>query len=265
MRLKLTLIPLQPNTQVPINYNYPVSAAIYKILALASPEYAGWLHEKGYPNQENRLLKLFTFSDLHIPQARRVKNTLQAGNNRPWEIFIGSPVEEDFVQHFVLGLFEKQKLEIAGIGATGHFLVESVETLKPPVFRKQMTAIALSPIVVSTMREHNGKLQPYYYRATDPEVGEAMRATVLSKYFALHGEACPDPQLQVALDIDYFHRRKGNVSRLVAIKEGSEQETRVKGFVMPFKISGNPELLRVAWECGIGNKTSLGFGMIDLR
>lgn len=265
MRLKLTLMPLNPQTAVPINYNYPVSAAIYRILSTASPNYANWLHEKGYPNRENRLLKLFTFSDLQIPRVRRQDQTLVAGNERPWELFVSSPVEQEFVQHFVIGLFEKQKLEIGGPGAVGHFLIESVEAVAPPEFRSQMKGIALSPIVVSTMREHNGKLRPYYYRATDPEVTEAMCKSVLSKYFALHGEPCQAPRLQIDLDMDYFRRRKGRVSRLVTIKEGSDQETQVKGFVMPFKITGNPELLRVAWECGIGDKTSLGFGMVDFR
>ncbi|MFQ6116059.1 MAG: CRISPR-associated endoribonuclease Cas6, partial [bacterium] len=64
MRIKLSLRPKGKTTQIPINYQYPLSAAIYKILQQASPAYAEFLHDKGYPAPSGRLMKLFTFSRL---------------------------------------------------------------------------------------------------------------------------------------------------------------------------------------------------------
>lgn len=264
MRLKLSLIPLNPGTAIPINYNYPLAAAVYRFLAQASPDYAEWLHNHGYRSPAARRMKMFTFSRLNIPGVRVKDNTLQAGNERPWQLFIGSPMEDDFVQHFVIGLFTDQTLEVGGPGAVGRFLIESVETLAPPAFKPRMAGKTLSPLVSTTMREHHGKLQAYYYRPTDPEVGEALRRNLIAKYEIVHGEPCRAPDFTITFDMGYYQRRGGKVSKLLHIKEGQAAETRIKAFEMPFAVQGNPELLQIAWECGLGDKNSLGLGMVEL-
>lgn len=266
MRLKLTLLPLNPRTSVPINYNYPLAAAIYKLLAQASPEYASWLHEKGYRSPADRMLKLFTFSRLNIPRAISRGATLMAGDERPWLLHIASLMEDEFVQNFVLGLFQQQALEIGGPGAVGRFLIEQVEALAPPAFLEEMRGKALSPIVVSTMREHQGKLRPYYYRANEIELGEAVRQNLLQKYETIYGQPPADARLQFEIDHGYLSRKGGaeKVSKLLTIKEGLPEETQIRGFMSPFSLTGNPELMRLAWECGIGDHNSMGCGMVEL-
>jgi len=265
MRLKLTLLPLNPRTSVPINYNYPLAAAIYKLLAQASPEYAEWLHEKGYRSPADRLLKLFTFSRLNIPRAIPRGPILMAGDERPWQLQIASPMEEEFVQNIVLGLFQQQTLEIGGPGAVGRFLIEQVEALASPAFKATMRFKALSPIVVSAMREHHGKLRPYYFRANEAELGEAIRQNLLQKYETIHDHGPADDRLVFEIDRAYLERQGGpeRVSKLIAIKEGMPEETRIKGFMCPFTLTGNSELMRVAWECGVGDHNSMGCGMAE--
>jgi len=138
MRLKLTLLPLYPNTAVPLNYSYPLSAAIYKFLAAASPDYAVWLHDNGYKSRAERLMKLFTFSRLNIPLVQMRDGKLISDNKRPWLLKIGSPMESDFVQNFVLGLFQEQKLEIGQRGVVGRFQIAAVEALPDPPFKPDM-------------------------------------------------------------------------------------------------------------------------------
>jgi CRISPR-associated endoribonuclease Cas6 len=115
------------------------------------------------------------------------------------------------------------------------------------------------------MREHKGKLQPYYYRANDPELSEAVRQNLLSKYEIIDGSPAPDDYLQFTIDADYLSRRGGveKVSKLVTIKEGTREETRIKGFECPFTLRGNPELMAMAWECGVGDHNSMGCGMVE--
>ena len=49
MRFKLTLLAKQnSNTIIPINYQYPTSAAIYKIIKKADAEFSSFLHDEGY-------------------------------------------------------------------------------------------------------------------------------------------------------------------------------------------------------------------------
>lgn len=56
MRLRLVLEPRKTFTKVPINYQYPLSVAIYKILQKASPDYAEFLHNRGYVTSAGRLM-----------------------------------------------------------------------------------------------------------------------------------------------------------------------------------------------------------------
>lgn len=66
MRIRLTLRPIEPKCRIPINYQYPMSAAIYRFLSRGSKEYADWLHSKGYIDTDGKPHKLFVFSKLFI-------------------------------------------------------------------------------------------------------------------------------------------------------------------------------------------------------
>jgi len=265
MRLHLSLLPMAPQPAVPVNYQYYLSSAIYHLLALASPEYATWLHERGYQSAADRYLKMFTFSKLDIPAARFERGWLIAGNARPWQLQLSSPMENDFVQNIVLGLFQQQEIEIRAQNTATRFLIEQVEALAPPVFREEMRFVTLSPIVLSTKREHKGKLQAYYYRAADAELSEAVRKNLLAKYEIIFGHTAEDDRLEFIIDASYLQRKGGpeKVSKLLTIKEGTPEETRIKGFECPFTLRGNPDLMRVAWECGIGEHTAMGCGMVE--
>ncbi len=51
---------------VPFNYQYPLSAAIYKIIQSADHAFAAFLHDTGY-GKGHKSFKLFTFSDIKTP------------------------------------------------------------------------------------------------------------------------------------------------------------------------------------------------------
>lgn len=69
MRFKLTLdIDKRAyGDRIPLNYQYPASALIYKILSKSGSEFSNWLHENGYSDDKRRF-KLFTFSRLFVPR-----------------------------------------------------------------------------------------------------------------------------------------------------------------------------------------------------
>ncbi|MDR0547602.1 MAG: hypothetical protein LBG77_08535 [Dysgonamonadaceae bacterium] len=51
--------------QLPLNYQYELNAFIYRAIAQADSEYAGWLHENGF-RLNGRSFKLFTFSRIYL-------------------------------------------------------------------------------------------------------------------------------------------------------------------------------------------------------
>jgi len=266
MRIQLTLTPKERECIFPINYQYPLSAALYKILSSGSPEYATFLHKRGYLSPSGKPLKLFTFSRLWSPNIKRFQSSLIIRNFDPCRLMITSPMLEDFVQNFVFGLFERQTLEIGGPHSVGRFLITNVETLPEPEFGHSVIFKCLSPIVLTTMHIYKNKLTPYYLRPNDERLNQAIQHNLMNKHQTIFGHSPADDELTFALDQEYVKRKGGydKLSKLITIKEGStSQETKVKAFIAPFKLTGSTALMRVAYECGLGDKNSLGFGMIE--
>lgn len=267
MRIRLTLQPKERECLFPINYQYPLSAAIYKILNTASPEYAVFLHRQGYLSPNGKPLKLFTFSRLWCPNIQRFESSLIVKNYTRCQLLISSPMLEDFIQNFVIGLFEQQEIQIGGPHSVGHFMITQVETLAEPEFKPTMNFSCLSPIVLTTMHEHKGRLTPYYLRPDDARLSQAIRHNLRQKFETIYHRSPEADQIHFSIDETYARRKGGydKLSKLITIKEGDEaQATKVKCFMTPFSLSGSLELISVAYECGIGDKNSLGFGMIEV-
>jgi CRISPR-associated endoribonuclease Cas6 len=267
MRIKLTLVPKEKQCCIPINYQYPLSAAIYQILSTASPEYADFLHEKGYLSADGKPLKLFTFSYLFIPGVKRDEDLLVAYNYPVCTLHISSPLIEDFIQHFVVGLFGNQELVIGNQHTVGRFHIQQVESLPVPEFTTETRFKCLSPFVVSTMKEHAGKLMPHYIRPDDPALGAAIRLNLIKKYETIYHQPPDNQELTFSLDQDYVRRKGGpeKITKLITLKEHLEAEaTRIRAIYAPFTLAGSTELMQVAWEAGLGTHCSQGFGCVEV-
>lgn len=267
LRIKLSLQPVEAETRIPINYQYPLSAAIYKIVSAASPEYAGWLHARGYLSSNGKPMKLFVFSRLIFQKPERLFNVLIVKNHSPCTLYISSPMLDDFVQNFVAGLFDQTTIEIGNPQTVGRFRVTGVETLPDPDFSSAVMYRCLSPIVVSTIHEHNGKLHQYYLRPDDERLSELVRNNLIRKHEIVYGELPANVELTFTPDAGYIQRRGGTerVSKLITVKEWEDRRAvRVKSFMVPFEMHGSTALIKTAYECGIGEKNSMGFGMIEV-
>ncbi|MCH8568718.1 MAG: hypothetical protein LAT67_10660 [Balneolales bacterium] len=55
MRIKLTITPEGAGNILPINYQYEISAWIYRMIHDGNAEFAAWLHNKGYGSGAKRL------------------------------------------------------------------------------------------------------------------------------------------------------------------------------------------------------------------
>ncbi len=172
---------------------------------------------------------------------------------------------EDFIRNFVTGLFQAREIAIGNPQTVARFRVEGVETLPEPEFQSTHRFLSLSPIVVSTMHERNGKVYPYYLRPDDDRLSELIRSNAIKKYGVMYGYPPDDDTLECTIDQDYIKRKGGpeKVSKLIKIKEWSSNErVNIKSFIAPLTLNGNPDLIRCVYECGVGEKNSLGFGMI---
>ena len=277
MRLRLTLRPAHRDCTVSLNYAYYLSAAIYRWIEASSPEYAKFLHDEGFHvNGSLKRFKHFCFSRLNVPNRRITDGRLQIlSPTVDW--YIGMPIEQS-LQHLVVGMFEKREFYIEREENT--FVIEQVETLPDPAWKSVMKFRMLSPLTVSVPEEKNaclsgrqGKLIPHYLKADDPRLCDALRSNILNKYRALYCRSSSLLDLQAdttfycTLDEKFIASRGGpeKISKLITIKQGREDETKVRGFMCPLTIEGNPALIALAYESGLGEKNSLGFGMLEVE
>lgn len=262
MRITLTLSHRKPSVTLPVNNFHLLSSLIYNIVDHSSSEYAGRLHEQGYRLQ-NKSFKLFTFSPLFIAAKGRkwqvrVDGTMSTCDN-PLQFTISSPKSE-FIEHLEVGLLHEPFVRV------GHeqFRVETVRRLDSPEFSGDMRFVALSPVVCKTRSDDDRYAQ--YLFPGDGEFEQKLYENLCRKYEVLYGRPYVgmDSHFRFTLDSEYLARRDGKVQKLITLKEGKADETRVKGTLAPFRLEAPRDLMEIGYECGFGEKNSQGFGMVKV-
>ena len=236
---------------LPINYNHLLAGVVYRFLAESDPEYASFLHNEGYAAAEKRF-KLFTFSQLMAERRRITGDRIHFGSTLVWQV--SSPVER-FLSHFADTLLTEGRLSLGQRSLP----VQDVTVPRIPRFRPEMSFRCLSPIVMTTVREHAGKRSMHYCMPDDPELSELIRQNLIRKHEAIRGRAPHDDTLTFHFDTDYINRRNGRVTRLVDYKG-----IKIRGVLCPFRVSGSVALIETGYECGFGDKNSAGFGMAEV-
>ena len=271
MQFKLTLRPTARQTLVPFNYAYRLSGFIYSVLADADAQYARFLHEQGYEYSSTRRFKLFTFSDLIMPNARV---DVQAGGmwvNSPYIEWVVSFYIDMAAQHFVMGLFQDQHCVIASPRHRAEFIIERVEAVPVDITSQTIQLRTLSPVVIAEKDERG---MDQYLHPADGQFGPLLVSNLLAKYCSIQtivtASETPEDELDTAsltyrLLPDPVRNAAHPKSRLLTIKEGSREETRIKGYYnFQFELSGPSELLELAVLAGVGRYNAEGFGAVGV-
>lgn len=251
MRVKLTFLASKRGTTLPLNYNHAVAGLIYRTIGNASEEFAAALHDEGF-EADRRRFKLFTFSRLFARRGRVAGDRLMLESPEV-TLQVSSPVGE-FIEHFVSGLFQSERLHIAGSELT----LAEAETLAPPGFTGRMSFRALSPVTESVRDEQNR----VRYLSLEDDWSGVIERNLARKYEALYGRAPVYDRLHWEWDKVYIAeatRRNRRPSVLIELSEG----TKVRGWLAPFTIEGSKELIELGYETGFGSRNSMGFGMAE--
>ncbi len=263
MRLKINLQRTK-NDVLPINYQYEISAWIYKLIQASDPQFSKFLHKQGY-FFEKKKFKLFTFSRLLLSGFRLLGDRLILLDD---EIsLVVSFFIDDALLHFIKGLFMEQQLILGDNVSHVGFTVKNVESLPDPDFNETAVFRCLSPITVGKPRDDNGKLRADYISPGHPNFKSLFFKNLIDKYLAATGDnAIPSNDSNSFSDNDLrFILLSQPRSRLVRIKANTPQETRVKGFEFDFELEAPVELLRFGYNAGFGEKNSLGFGCVEVQ
>jgi CRISPR-associated endoribonuclease Cas6 len=240
---------------VPINHQHLMAGVVYRYLECADADYAEFLHNEGYAasegGEDRRRFKLFTFSPIRATRRQANGSVLRLGPGMA-EWLVSSPVEK-FLTEYATGLLSFGEMR----AGTATLPIVSVESLPTPATAETMRFTCLSPIVSSETTYEGGARSTRYRFPDDPAFSESIRQNLLGKYAALYGRAPADDRLSLTFDRDYLARQPHGGTKLIEFKG-----IHIRGAFAPFTLTGSPELIRLGYECGFGEKNSSGFGMV---
>jgi len=276
MRFLLTFT-CNPPQQLPFDYQYPLSAWIYKTFNVGDSEFAEWLHQHGYTNGKHHY-KMFTFSWLDIPNVKPDKQNQCLVINSPEVYLQFSLPMADAAETFIKGLFQHQECRLGDRNVRADFRVSSVEKLSERELGTEATFRCLSPICLSAPKEKHDKLYAQYMSPDDEGYTQQFFNNLVHRYqtFCQYLEEDRPPGFpkpwksengeeeaaEAPFDFQLLNRPK---SKLVTVKAGTRNETRVRGYQFDFKLKAPAELLQFGYEAGFGEKGSLGFGCAAVK
>lgn len=263
MKFQITLLAREGNG-IPINYQYPVSAAIYKVLRQADEKYAHFLHETGYQKTNSlKTFKLFTFSDLSVPFT--IDGDRMVLKNKTVNLTVSFHLPQA-AETFIKGLFLQQEITIADRKSKTIFTVSQVEAL--PVLQPNINEVGLSEILIKPSSpivcgKKNEKGNYDFLSPEHPDYTSLLISNWKEKYTAVYGAEKAEVTF-LASGIEVILNTRKPKSRLITIKAGTAEETKIRGFMgFELKIRGTKLALELAMNAGLGIYNSLGMGSLD--
>ncbi|HLS31090.1 MAG TPA: CRISPR-associated endoribonuclease Cas6 [Flavobacteriaceae bacterium] len=259
MRFKIQLhLKDKAQAKIPINYQYPLSAAIYKILAKGDEEYAKFLHAEGY----GKGYKFFTFSDLKGSFKIRKDRMTLLKNTISLQVNFHLP---EASRTFIEGLFRSEEIVIADKKSKAQFNVQSVISIEnplkdiPPNEIISVMVKPISPIVIGKKRDtgHYTFLAP-----DDDSFVEQLINSWRSKIAANYNDSIAVDTVLLA-EIEKY--RNPWRSRLVTIKADTPEETKIRGFLnFKIKLTAESRFIDLILNAGLGLYSAQGMGCLKM-
>lgn len=238
MRLKLTL-KCKPDTILPYNYNHHLYKAIAR--AAYNPNAAGHVRDLGY----------FTFSQLYFEQySISADGICNLGKCVQWYI---SSIKAYFLEAVLKGFTEVGLIYIGDVAMP----ILGVEILATPEIQDSMEFSCMSPITV-TCNLDTDQSRLRYGRIEDHDFTEKLRQDLINKYYRVYDSLPTDDNLKFEFNERYISNKR-RVTRLISFNG-----IKILGYMIPFRVTGNPELIKVGFQMGFGNRNNCGFGMVKV-
>ena len=232
--------------ELPIHYNYILQGFLYR--NISDKDYRTFLHKTGY-RLAKRQFKLFTFSRLlgrfNINQ-REGKITFYP----PVELVVSSAVEQ-----FITDLAETLiRTDFIFLGSQ-RVEVHSIQVHKESPLADKVQVKMLSPVVAYSTIYNDKKKYTEYYSPWNPEFQEIFANNLLAKHEILYGQRPKDQEIKI---IPNGNQEK-KFARIINYKG-----TYIRAYAGIYWLIGNPDLIRIAYDAGLGSKNSQGFGCMEV-
>ncbi|MGD9991954.1 MAG: CRISPR-associated endoribonuclease Cas6 [Salinivirgaceae bacterium] len=262
MRIRLTIELNNTPQLLPLNYKYPVSSWIYKVLGTADTDFAHMLHENGYRTSEGKRFKLFTFSDLVVPKGQWIIQGDRMEIRSPninLTLSFQLPIQ---TEKFISGLFLNQKFIAGDARSKVQGKVSRVELEEPPEWHDGWNRFTtLSPIIIA--KTSSDRPHPQYLEPVHEDYSHLLARNLIEKYKALCLQTNQQAHLINESAIDFKLMSPKFKSSLQTIKANRENETKIKAYRYQFALKAPKEILSLAYYAGFGAENAQGFGCCE--
>lgn len=258
MRFKVILETIGGEKILPINYQYPLSAAIYRIISKGDVEYAQFLHDRGY----GKGYKFFCFSDIRSPFSVKGDRIHLRNNIVEFKVAFHLPKA---MKNFVQGLFASERIEIADNKTKQSFSVKTIEGIVNGVdnyLPKEFVNVALRPISALVVGVKNEKRHYDYLHPEDDKFIEMFTYNWREKIKTFYDQEVANDALLIVEKEYYPNPPK---SRLITIKADTSAETKVRGFVnFKLRIQAERSYVDLLLNTGAGLYNAQGMGCMEV-
>ena len=236
MRLKINLKG-KNNIKIPFNYNHIISSIIYnKIVDL---DLAHELHT-------SNSFKFFNFSQLNIPK-RKIANDGIISKNGKISFYLSSP-NDLLIKNLVSGFVDDLEIKFKNEKLT----VEKIEALRTPDFKEISEFKTISPINIRDINEKNKRID----LAPSDKFFKGIENNLIKKYCKFHNLESTDKKISAYSEMANVKRKR------ITIPKGPNT-TYHRAYMMDLILEGDVDLIKFAYDVGLGEKNSMGFGMIQ--
>ena len=172
---------------------------------------------------------------------------------------------QGFIDYLLEQIFRFEKVDLGDLNISPMYT--EVEHL--PEFTDEMKFLCISPIVPVKASFNSQESKRFILPETD-EFSDLLYESTLQR---LENSGLYTPEdferfkkFQLIPDKDYLERLKERDKKFARIYSVYNQDVRyeVRGYTLPFKLYAAKEVQEILFNCGLGNYTYKGFGMIDI-
>ncbi len=253
---------------LPLNYQYPISAWIYKIIEKADTDFSRILHKYGYKTEKGKVFKLFTFSKLYFPENTwRVLPDSDRMEIKARNAYLKvSFMLPEQTEKFVTGLFKEQKVFIGDKISGIYMQAETIENVKCDVPDKEdVISVKLKTITATVLGFNSGNQKnEQYFSPEHPDYKKLFLKNLIDKYSIISDKKIDINNIDFKVTKIYKNKKGKIKSELQTIKAGTPAETKIKGYFFEFELTAPADVIRTGLNAGFGSMNALGFGFCEL-
>ena len=232
-----------------MDYQYYLSAWIYKVLFNADKEFAQFLHQTGYSGSSKNF-KLFNYSPLIFEQYVLWKDrALFEVKSDTIKVKVSFQLGEA-AEKFIIGLFNQQSAYIGNKSNGIELRVNHIERIPDLSESEKHLYRALSPVVISIIDPATKYAR--YTSPADEEYSKWLKNNLINKFNSIPLNL----NKIVDFEMDFVLKNEPR-SKLITIKPDSEQASKIRGYLFDFELTAPIYIHNLIQSAGFGEKNSM--------